>query len=65
VTKKGERMMFLGLADFTGTTDIVIFPKVFEEFKSIIAVDNCVALKGRVSKRNGETSFVAEKLKLL
>ncbi|MDQ3089766.1 MAG: DNA polymerase III subunit alpha [bacterium] len=65
VTRKNERMLFLSVADFTGKTDVVIFPKIFEEFKSIIAVDNCVALKGKVSKRNGETSFIADKLKLL
>jgi DNA polymerase III subunit alpha len=65
VTKKNERMMFLSVADFSGSTDVVIFPKVYEEFKSIIAVDNCVALKGKVSKRNGETGFVADKIKLL
>lgn len=64
-TKKNERMMFLSVGDFSGTTDVVIFPKVFEEFKSIIQVDNCVAIKGKVSKRNGETSFIADKLKLL
>jgi DNA polymerase III subunit alpha len=65
VTKKNERMMFLCLTDFTGSTDVVVFPKVYEEFKSIIAVDNCVVIKGKVSKRNGETSFMADKIKLL
>lgn len=65
VTKKNERMMFLCVADFSGSTDVVVFPKVYEEFKSLIAVDNCVAIKGKVSKRNGETSFMADKIKLL
>ncbi len=64
-TKKNERMMFLSVADFTDSVDVVIFPKVFEEFKSVIAVDNCVAIKGKISKRNGETSFIADKLKML
>ncbi len=65
VTKKNERMMFLCVADLTASTDVVVFPKVYEEFKSLIAVDNCVAIKGKVSKRNGETSFMADKIKLL
>jgi len=65
VTKKNERMMFLCVSDFSGSTDVVIFPKVYEEHRAVIAVDNCIALKGKVSKRNGETSFIADKIKLL
>jgi len=65
MTKKGERMMFLTLEDFSGSTEVVVFPKVFEEFKSFIALENCVAIKGKVSKRNNETSFMADKIKSL
>jgi len=65
LTKKNERMVFVQVADFTGSTDVVIFPKVFEEFRTLIAPENCIAIKGRVSKRKGETSFIAEKIKAL
>jgi DNA polymerase-3 subunit alpha len=64
-TKKGERMTFIGLEDLTGKTDVVVFPKVFEEFKQFIVPENCIAIKGKVSKRNGETSFIADKIKNL
>lgn len=64
-TKKGERMTFIGLEDLTGETDVVVFPKVFEEFKQFIIPENCIAIKGKVSKRNGETSFIADKIKSL
>src|SRR6185312_10942498 len=65
LTKKGERMTFIGLEDLTGKTDVVVFPKVFEEFKQFILPENCIAIKGKVSKRNGETSFIADKIKNL
>jgi len=65
LTKKNERMVFVRVADFSGSTDVVIFPKVFEEFRQFITLENCVAIKGRVSKRKGETSFIAEKIKAL
>jgi len=65
LTKKNERMVFIQMADFTGSTDVVIFPKVFEEFRAFIVPENCIAIKGRVSKRKGETSFIAEKIKAL
>ncbi|KND49071.1 MAG: DNA polymerase III subunit alpha [Parcubacteria bacterium C7867-005] len=64
-TKKGDRMVFVELEDFTGTLDVVVFPKIFEEFKSFLVLENCIAIKGKVSKRNDETSMIADKIKAL
>lgn len=64
-TKGNERMVFLNIEDLTGNIDVVVFPRVFEEFKQFLFPENCIAIKGRVSKRNGETSFIAEKIKNL
>ncbi|CAN5124239.1 DNA polymerase III subunit alpha [soil metagenome] len=65
MTKKGDRMMFVCLEDFSGTIDVVVFPKVYEEYKSFLVLDNCIAIKGKVSKKNEETSFIADKIKSL
>jgi DNA polymerase-3 subunit alpha len=65
VTKKGDRMAFVRLEDFSGSLEVVVFPKVYEEFKSFLTLENCVAMKGKVSKRNNETSFMADKIKAL
>ncbi len=65
MTKKGDRMTFIRVEDFSGSIDVVVFPKVYEEFKSFIIPDNCIAIKGKVSKRNGETSMIADKIKSL
>jgi DNA polymerase-3 subunit alpha len=62
-TKGGERMMFVKLEDPTGAVDTVVFPKVFEEFRNFLILDRCIAMKGKASKRNGETSFIVEKVK--
>lgn len=64
-TKGNERMVFLKLEDLSGDTDVVIFPRVYEQYKQFILPEACIAIKGRVSKRNGETSFIAEKIKAL
>jgi DNA polymerase-3 subunit alpha len=64
-TKKNERMVFLGIEDLTGELDVVVFPAVFEEFRALLVPDNCIALKGKISKRNNETSFIADKIKPL
>jgi len=65
VTKKGDRMAFMKVADFTDTMEVVVFPKLFIQHKDLIAADKCVAIKGKMSKRNGETSLVAEGIKEL
>ena len=64
-TKKGSAMMFLKLADLTGSIECVIFPKVFEEFKALLLPEKCVAIKGKISLRNGEVSVIADKIKEL
>jgi len=65
VTKKGDQMAFVKIADFSGMIEVVIFPKVFIEFKNILVKEKCIAIKGRTSERNGEKSIIAEKMKEL
>lgn len=65
LTKRGDRMAFVKISDFHGMTEAVCFASIFQNKKDILVVDNCVAVKGRVSFRNGEPSIVIEDLKLL
>ncbi|MEK7151808.1 MAG: DNA polymerase III subunit alpha [Patescibacteria group bacterium] len=65
VTKKGDRMAFMKVADFTDTIEVVVFPKLFVESKGLCVADRCVAIKGKISERNGEKSLVAEGIKEL
>jgi DNA polymerase III subunit alpha len=65
LTKGNERMVFMRLADLTGMVEVAIFPRVLNEFRTFVQLDNCIAIKGRISKRKGETSFIAEKIKSL
>ncbi len=65
LTKGGDQMAFIKLMDFSGSIEAVVFPKSFVEYKEILKPESCIALKGRLSSRNGELSLVAEKLKAL
>ncbi|MBP7770420.1 MAG: DNA polymerase III subunit alpha [Candidatus Pacebacteria bacterium] len=65
LTKNGDQMAFIKLADFSGAVEAVVFPKSFVEYKSILRPEACIAIKGRVSNRNGEFSIVTEALKAL
>lgn len=64
-TKSGDLMVFIKLSDLTGSIEAVVFPKVFQNYKDIIRPENCIALKGRLSDRNGEKSIVVEKIKTI
>ncbi len=65
LTKKGERMAFLKLADFSGSIELVAFPRTYKECEGLLVPSACIAVKGRISERNGEASFVVERAKAL
>lgn len=62
-TKKNDRMAFLKLSDYSGGIEAVVFSKLFETCKEILVNDNIIALKGKVTVRNGEKSLMIESLK--
>jgi DNA polymerase III subunit alpha len=62
-TKRGDRMAFLKLSDYTDTIEAVVFSKLFENQKEILVKDNIIALQGKVSLRNGEKSIAIDNLK--
>ena len=65
LTKNGDQMAFIKIADFDGSMEAVVFPKDYALHRSIIKAESCIALKGKLSSRNGELSMVAEALKAL
>ncbi len=65
ITKKNDTMAFLRVADLTSAIEVVVFPKVYAEFKKLLMTESCIAIKGRFSTRNGTPSLIAEKVKEL
>jgi DNA polymerase-3 subunit alpha len=65
ITKKGDPMLFARLEDATGAMELVVFPRVYEEFHGLLTENALVLVKGRVSKRDGEVKILAEKVKSL
>ena len=62
-TKTNTMMAFLRLSDFSGTIDAVAFAKVYETNKDILLADSVVAIKGKVTERNGEKSIAIDIVK--
>jgi len=65
MTKKSERMSFVKLSDFTGSMEVVFFPRAHMEAKSLLIVGKCIAVRGQTSTRNEELSLIAEATKEL
>jgi DNA polymerase-3 subunit alpha len=65
LTKRNERMVFLKIADLTGSIGAVAFPKTLETLKDVLKLEACIAFVGKVSLRNGDVSVLLDKAKLL
>jgi DNA polymerase-3 subunit alpha len=64
-TKNGDKMSFIRLADLSDSIEAVAFPRVLTEHGELLATDSCVLLKGRISSRNDEKSFIIEAVRAL
>jgi DNA polymerase III subunit alpha len=55
VTRKGQIMAYATLEDLTGTVDVVLFPRVFEQTRLLFEPDKVVVVQGKVDARAGST----------
>ncbi|MEK7063534.1 MAG: DNA polymerase III subunit alpha [Patescibacteria group bacterium] len=65
LTKKGERMGFLTIADKEASIEAVAFPSVYKDNKDALLEGKTVLLKGKVNRRNGDPSLIIDKVKAL
>ncbi|MBI4023057.1 DNA polymerase III subunit alpha [Candidatus Berkelbacteria bacterium] len=64
-TKSGEPMAFAKLEDYTGTSELVVFPRTFKESPALWQSDQVLLVKGKVSDRNNERSLIVDSAKPL
>jgi DNA polymerase-3 subunit alpha len=55
VTRKGQIMAYATLEDLTGTVDIVLFPRTFEQTRLLFEPDKVLVVQGKVDARAGST----------
>lgn len=54
VTRNNDMMAFIRLEDMYGGIEVIIFPKVLQNYKNLVIEDSPVIIKGRVSIREEE-----------
>jgi len=64
--KRGGRMAFVNIEDFTGSVEVIVFSDLFGRREPIIQSDAMIVVKGRASTREGEKpKIIASDLTLL
>jgi DNA polymerase-3 subunit alpha len=66
-TKRGNNeMAFITLGDEKGlTVECVIFPKIFDRFKSILVRESVIIVNGRLDIKNEKPIIIAERISLV
>lgn len=60
LTKRNEAMANIRLEDFTGSVDIVVFPKAYASSQQLMAMDMIVKVKGRVDADEKGLQIIAD-----
>ncbi|MEK7094543.1 MAG: DNA polymerase III subunit alpha [Patescibacteria group bacterium] len=58
LTKKGETMAFVALQDVSYTMEVVMFPRVYSVYRSVLVDGNMVVVSGKVSLRENQAASV-------
>ncbi len=64
-TKSGSMMAGCRLEDWTGTVEVIIFPKLFAEVKDGYQPDRVVVIKGRLERQEEGAKLLASQLRWL
>lgn len=60
VTKKGDPMAFVKMADSQGSAELVVFPNAWQKTAALWEVDHIIMVAGKVSRKDGEASVVVD-----
>ncbi len=60
--KNNSEMAFVKAEDTTGSIDMVIFPKLYQDVKNLLLDGKVVVVTGKVDQREDEISFLVEKM---
>jgi DNA polymerase-3 subunit alpha len=63
-TKKGDRMAFAQIADYTGEVEALVFPKTFAKTSAIWNENAVVKIVGKTDKKDGSLKILVEEAEL-
>jgi len=63
-TKTGKTMGFVTLEDVQGNIELVLFPRSWEQFGKIVAVDVVISAEGRVDSEGGDPKVLVDRMRV-
>ena len=61
-TRSGQPMIFAGIEDLSGKTEVLVFPKLLQETPEIWQGDKIVLVEGKVSTKDNDVKILADKV---
>lgn len=65
LTRRNETMSIIRIEDFSGATEIVVFPNVYRKAMNFIAVDMAIQVKGKVDADERGVQIIADSVQPL
>lgn len=62
-TRNGDTMCFITLEDFTDSVEVIVFPRLFEQYNRLLIPDMPVVISGRLSNNEEEIKVIANDIK--
>jgi len=62
VTKRGDSMAFANLEDLTGTVELVVFPRTYQQYAALLKVDNPVIVRGVAELKDEQVKIIVSAL---
>ena len=60
ITKKGDKMCYLTVEDFTGSLECLVFQSLYPQTEKLLLPDTVIWVKGKLSKKDGETRLFCD-----
>ncbi|MBR5421744.1 MAG: DNA polymerase III subunit alpha [Lachnospiraceae bacterium] len=62
-TKKGDTMAFVTIEDMVGQAEVIVFPKTWQQYRSLLGEDSRILIRGRVSlEEEKDGKLIAESI---
>ncbi|MDZ4221775.1 MAG: OB-fold nucleic acid binding domain-containing protein, partial [Patescibacteria group bacterium] len=64
-TKKGDAIAFAVIEDITGSIELIVFPKIYEQYKDFWKPEQLLVVAGKPENRQGKPQIIVDRVHLL
>lgn len=64
-TRRGDPMAILTVEDLAGTVEVVFYPRPYQQYRSVMNIDEVVVVSGKTRENGEQTKIIGEKISTL